>query len=329
MQEDPTQTQPPAYDHPDHTVFRINTTNAICTEIVLLPWVLDSQTVGCCTTNGLLYHTGGDGAYTDNPLSLVHDQDGVDVAGGAYQDNQYMGTVNLLTLEMKGVYNANPCPNPDSSLPCFGLPAPIPSWALPQYRRDSTQTDPTNNIDGPNEPSGIRGIAWSTELNAWYVSDGSVFKMSPDGLTCTRLTEPAFAIPTDDLENHPSGYVTNSGELKALAFIRTGGQTKLFGTYRMDHSTSGNTNGWIMQIDPVTGENIGQIAINYPEGGGSPIDEFGGLLGLAQNPQTGVIYGVRKTEDFLPANWSPLILRRVIRSSWEYSTILPGPSAGT
>jgi hypothetical protein len=79
-----------------------------------------------------------------------------------------------------------------------------------------------------------------------------------------------------------------------------GGETKLLVSYRMDSFTSGNTNGWIMIVDPVTGTNSGQIALNYPPGGGDAgegIDEFGGLLGLAQNPQTGVVYGIRKTSD--------------------------------
>jgi hypothetical protein len=219
-----------------------------------------------------------------------------------------MGTVNLLTLAMAGVYNANPCPNPDSGtndigndgllLPCFGLPAPRPTWVEPQYRRDSTMIDATNRITGPNEPSGIRGIAWSTELNSWYVSDGNIFKMSADGLTCTKLSTPDFYIPTDDLGTYPTGYHTNSGEAKAPAFIKMpGGETKLLLTYRMDRSTPGNTNGWLMIVDTVTGTNNGQIAINYPPGGGSPVGEFGGLLGLAQNPQTGVVYGLRKTDD--------------------------------
>ena len=222
-----------------------------------------------------------------------------------------MGTINLLTLAMAGVYNANPCPNPDNPsndigsdglyLPCFGLPAPVPNWVLPQYRRDSTMIDGTNRITGPNEPSGIRGIAWSTELNSWYVSDGSIFKMSADGVTCIKLGSPAFLIPSDDLVTYPTGYQTNSGECKAPAFIKMpSGETKLLVSYRMDHFTSGNTNGWIMIVDPVTGTNAGQIAINFPPGGGDAggaPNEFGGLLGLAQNPQTGVVYGIRKTDD--------------------------------
>ena len=315
MQQDD-QTAPGIYTYNDHTLYRINAANGALTKIIRMPWVLDSQSIGYCATNGLIYHTGGDGAYRDGQNN-VHDQDPADLTpGGAFQDNQYMGTVNLLTLAMAGVYNANPCPNPDNPtnevnlpldeqdglyLPCFGLPAPIPPWVLPQYRRNTTQVENTNRITGPNEPSGIRGIAWSTELNSWYVSDGNLFKMSPDGMANTNLSTPEFLIPTDDLVANPTGFETNA-DLKAVAFIKTGGQTKLFGTYRMDSFTSGNTNGWIIELDPVTGTNMGQIALKYPPGGTPQVDEdptnqFGGLLGLAQNPQTGVVYGIRKVGD--------------------------------
>jgi hypothetical protein len=220
-----------------------------------------------------------------------------------------MEALNLLTLEMVGVYNANPCPNPDNPtndigadglyMPCFGLPAPIPPWVEPQYRRDSTQTGPgtdTNRITGPNEIStGIRGFAWSTEMNCWYIGAGELFKMSLDGMTNTKISNPVFTIPTDD----PSIFETHA-DLKAVAFVNVSGQTKLLGTYRMDSATTGNTNGWIMEIDPITGTNVSQIGVHYPPGGGTAAggaDGFGGLLGLAQNPSTGVVYGLRKTDD--------------------------------
>lgn len=314
MQQNETQTVPGTYDHKDHTLFRISTTNGSLTKIVTMTWVIDSQSVGYCAANGLLYHTAGDGAYRDSPFSPVHDQDSsVITLGGGYQDNQYMETIDLLTMQMAGVYNANPCPNPDNPSndigsdgiypPCFGLPAPVPPWVQPQYRRDSTQTDSTNRITGPNEPSGIRGIAWSSQLNSWYVSDGNIYKMSLDGMTCTNLGNPTWYIPTDDLATYPDGYHPYNSDTKALAFIKMpSGQTKLLATYRMDHFTSGNTNGWIMILDPLTATNRGQIALNYPPGGGDAgqgIDEFGGLLGLAQNPQTGTVYGIRKTGDSL------------------------------
>lgn len=305
------QIAPGVYDHKDHTLFQINTSTALLTEKIRMTWVIDSDAVGYCDKNGLIYHTASGGAYRDGQ-NAVHDQDPLDITpAGAFQDNTYMESLDLLTLTMTGVYNANPCPNPDNPTneinlpldqqdglyaPCFGLAAPIPPWVLPQYRRNTTQTSGTNRITGPNEVGSIRGLAWSTELNSWYVSNGDLFKMSLDGMTCTNISTPAFVIPTDDLSTYPTGLRTNA-DLKAVAFIKTGGQTKLFGTWRADSFISGNTNGWIMEIDPVTGANIGQIALNYPPGGGDPVGEFSGLLGLAQNPQTGEVYGIRKTGD--------------------------------
>jgi hypothetical protein len=308
------QVAPGVYTHKDHTLFEVNTNTALLTEKLRMTWVPDSDAIAYCSKNGLLYHTASSGAYRDNMTDTAHDQDPtVQTACASCQDNYYMENYDLLTGGLTGVYNANPCPNPDNPtndiggdglyMPCFGLVAPIPPWALPQTRRDSTQTGPGTSgyrVDGPDEPSaGIRGFAWSSELDSWFVSGGTLYQMSLDGMTNTFVGTPVFQIPTDDLLTYPSGFQPIA-DLKALAFIKVGDQTKLFGTWRDDAGTvSGNTNGWIMEIDPATGANLSQIGVHAPPGG-SPVgngDEFGGLLGLAQNPQTGVVYGLRKTSD--------------------------------
>ncbi len=302
------QVSPGVYTHKDHTLFEINTSTGFLTEKIRMSWVIDSDAMSYCDANGLIYHSASGGAYRDGQ-NQVRDQDpNEQTPAGAFQDNQYMENFNLLTGVMTGVYNANPCPNPDNPAnevnlpveeqdglyaPCYGLPAPIPPWVMPQYRRNTTQTSSTNRINGPDEVSGIRGFAWSTELQSWYVSDGSFYKMSLNGMSCTKISTPVFSIPTGE----PDTFV-NRADLKALAFIKVGGQTKLFGTWRADNGVAGNTNGWIMEIDPVTGANVGQIGVHFPTGGsGLPEDGFGGLLGLAQNPQTGIVYGLRKTDD--------------------------------
>src|ERR1041384_128165 len=237
-QQDATQTTPGTFDHPDHTLVKINTANGSCTDILLATFAPDSAALGYCATNGLIYHTGGDGAYRDDPTRTIIDQDpNVLIPGGAYQDNQFMETINLLTHAFHGVYNANPCPNPCNPdndigsdglyLPCFGQVAPVPNWGMPQYRRDSTMTDSTNRIQGPNEPGALRGLAWSTERNSWYVTDGdSIFQMSADGVSCSNLSRlytntPAFVFDT------ATGTVTNTGACKAIAFVNVGGVTKL------------------------------------------------------------------------------------------------------
>ena len=229
-----------------------------------------------------------------------------------------METINVSTHAAVGVYNCNPPPNPDNaanepSLPLeeqdglylqgFGLSAPIPPWVMPQYRRNTTQVANTNRIQGPNEPGPIRGLAWSTDKNSFYVTDGTVLKMSADGMSSKRLTNnSAFLIPTDNLASYPTGFQTNV-DSKAVAILKVGGVNKLFIGCRMDKAVSGNTNGWIMEVDPETGVNLGQIALNKPPGGalGGPDtgtgEDFGGLIALAQHPVTGVVYGIRKTDD--------------------------------
>ena len=179
----------------------------------------------------------------------------------------------------------------------MALPAPVPSWTLPQYRRSSIQTDPTTNRYpvGVNEYRSARSLAWSTNKNLFYLtSEYGIHKLTPGG-DCTRLIgDLPFIFSTD------AGMVTNYEDLKAMAFVSVGGVTKLLVGSRMDRLYAGNTNGWIMEIDPETGAVLGQLALKYPPGGGdagSGVDEFGGLLGLAQHPVTGVLYGIRKTDN--------------------------------
>jgi hypothetical protein len=275
--------------YPDNTLFEINHYNAAVGKLFRATWIPDSHSIGYCPTNDLVYHTGGSQAYRDDPSRTGHEQGGPDIPGLAFQDNQYMESINLQTRVATGVYNCNPCPNPDTTwpLPCFGLVAPIPSWVLPQYRRSTTDPDhlsSTNRIRGTNEPTAIRGMAWSTNKNLFYITDGEgIFKMTPNG-DCTFLARPAFT-NADVVGNVDAG--------KAIAFVTVGGVTKLW----VSHKEGGGTNGFIMQVDPETGDNLGELALNYPAGGADPVDEFGGVVGLAQHPATGVIYGIRSISD--------------------------------
>ena len=259
----------------DHTVFEINHENGASHKLVQVPWVPDSQAIGYCPTNGLVYHTGGASSYR-NDFTPWHDQGGPDVPGVNFQDNQYMGTVNLATEAFAGVFNCNPCPNPDATLPCFGLPAPVPSWVLPAYRRNSSQTDPTNQVTGPNEYQGARGLAWSTNKHLFYLSDSAgIFKMTTAG-DSTFLARPSFSVGGNIMA-------------KAIAFVTVTNKTKLW---------VGNRNaGLIMEVEPETGAKLGELALTHPVGGGEPLGDFAGLLGLAQHPVTGIIYGLRQTSN--------------------------------
>lgn len=247
--------------YPDHTLFEISLVNGAVNKLLQATWVHDSG----------------------------HDQDGVIVPGVAYSDSHYMESVNLTTHAINAIFNANPCPNPDNPgndigadgifPPCFGLPAPVPNWVLPQYRRDSTMTDATNKVTGPNEYHAARGLAWSSSSNLFYVSDElGIFKLTTSG-DCTKLTHrPAFLIPSD------TGTNIVENDAKGIAFVTVTNRTQLWVGSRMDESVSGNTNGWIMEVDPQTGVNLGQLALNYPPGGGEPVDAFGGLTASRSIP---------------------------------------------
>ena len=271
------------YVYPDRTLFEINLGNGAVTPLFQATFVTDGHCIGYCPTNGLIYHAAGDDSWNNNPFRVGNNQGVPQILGVGYMDSQYLETINLATHQFNAIYNANPCPNPDSSLPCYGLAAPRPSWVLPVVRRDSTQTDASFQVRGTNEYHEIRGFAWSTNKNLFYVADEvGIFKLTTTG-DSTFLARPAFT----------NAGAAGASAAKAIAFVSVGGATKLL----VGHRDGGGTNGYIMQVDPETGANLGELALTYPPGGGDPVGEFGGLLGLAQHPVTGVLYGIRKTSD--------------------------------
>jgi hypothetical protein len=260
---------------PDHTLYEINLTTAAITKLRKLTFVNDSQAIGYSPATGLLYHSAGSESYSNNPFRLGHDQGGPDIPGIGYQDSQYLESINLITGVTTAVFNADPPPNPDAQLPSFGLPGPRPNWVLPTERRNSTQTDESFNVRGPDEYHAARGLAWSAKKGLFYVADEQgIFKLNLGG-DSTFLARPPF--PSD----------TTFDNAKAIAFVNVSGAIKLLIGHRK--------NGYLMEIDPETGEVLGEVALAYPPGGSDPIDTFGGLLGIEQHPVTGVLYGVRKT----------------------------------
>jgi hypothetical protein len=263
------------FKYPDHTLVEINTMTAAVSPLFTLTWINDSQAIGFNPTNHLIYHTGGSDAYNSNPSNIGSDQGGPPIAGVGYQDSQYMETVDPVTGAMAAIFNADPCPNPDLDLPCFGLPAPRPDWVLPTERRNSSQTDDSFRQIGPNEYRAARGLTWSAEKKLFYLSDElGIFTLTPDG-EATFVGRPAF--PSD----------AQTDEAKAIAFI---GGTNLW----IGHRSA----GLMMRVDPDTAEVLEEVTLSVPQGGGDPVDAFNGLLGIAQNPDTGVVYGVRRTSDF-------------------------------
>src|SRR6185295_592189 len=69
--------------YPDHTLFDLD---AFFTDpgfgyplqMFKATFINDSQAIGYCPTNDLVYHTGGSESYSNNPLRKGHDQGGPD-----------------------------------------------------------------------------------------------------------------------------------------------------------------------------------------------------------------------------------------------------------
>ncbi len=255
--------------------YEINPTNAVTTLVFTPSPVSDTPTLGFSPTNGMLYFFGGGYAYrAADPVTGLNDP-----TKGGYQDTHYMAKIDLVTSNETGIFNADPCPNPDNPandigsdgifLRCYGLPAPFPTFVLPQYRRDSTMTDPTNRLDGPNEYHYAMGAAWSPSENLFYVTDNSskIFKLTTAG-DSTVTTLP-------------------SGNPRGTAFLTVNGVTNLW----VGNKTGGDQ-GTITEIDTVGETVIGDLLLNIPPTSTNTV-KFGGVMGLAQNPDTGVIYAMR------------------------------------
>jgi len=248
-------------------IYEINPTTAATTLVFTPSSGTDTPALGFCPTNGMLYYfVGGVAWQNPDPVTGLNDP-----TKNGYQDNHYMGKIDLVISNETGVFNANPCPNPDPTLRCYGLPAPIPSWVLPQYRRDSTMTDPTNRATGVNEYSYVAGAAWSTSENLFYVPQvygGPIFKLTTDGdSTVTTLTSP---------------------DPRGTAFLTVNGATNLW----VGEKTAGGLQGTITEIDTVAETIVGDLLLNIPPTS-TNTESFGGVMGLAQHPDTGVIYAMR------------------------------------
>src|SRR5688572_7406491 len=151
-----------------------------------------------------------------------------------------METVDIQTGALNAIFNADPCPNPDPSLPCFGLVAPRPSWVLPVERRNSSQTGSEYRARGSNEFHAIRGMAWSAAQNAFYAADEyGIFKITLDG-NCQFMHRPAF--PNDNKVD----------SAKAILVIP---ERLLIG-----HRDA----GFLMEVDAETGAVARNLALNYP-----------------------------------------------------------------
>lgn len=253
---------------PDAALFEIDINDASSTKLFDLTFIPDTHAIGFNPDDGLLYHTGGSESWTDDPGRV-----------GGFRDHQYLETVNLETGELTPIFNANPPPSPDE-FPSFGLEAPLPSFIMPQKVRlfddpeceDEAVPGICPRERGENEYHGLRGLTWSKEEKLFYGSDElGIFKLTPEGES-TFVGQPA----------------EDARDSKGITFYeKDGNTTLLLGTKR-------NSNLWT--IDPEIGDQIDDpIELLVPET--SEFEAaFEGLLAMAQHPDTGVLYGVRRTD---------------------------------
>ncbi len=255
---------------PDVTLFEIDTTDAATTKIMALTFVPDGDQIGFNPDDGLLYHTGGSEAWTDDPGRE-----------GGFRDHQYYEKVDLGSGEITPIFNANPPESPDE-FPSFGLAAPRPSFVLPEKIRLLDDPECEDDVvpgicpreDGENEYHSLRSLTWSKTEKVFYGSDeNGVYTLSTSGES-TFIGQPLF----DGAKN-----------LKGMTFYETAaGETLLLAGTKRDNR--------LFQIDPETGEDVDDpVELQVPPT--SDFDfSFDGLLALAQHPDTGVLYGVRRTD---------------------------------
>jgi len=252
----------------DQTLFEINLTNAATTRLFEMTNNRDGSTIGYNPVDGLLYHMNGTEAYRDTPGHV------------AYRDNQYMETVNLNALDPQnsavGIFNANPPPQTGVAV-VFGLPAPRPDWVLPVELRTDEQTESSFRERGVDEYHEARGMAWSASENLFYITDeNGFFTMTPSG-DSTFIGQPGL----------------EARNMKGIEFVEVGGQTKLLAGSRSD-----NGPGLLYEIDPATGQEIGDpIPVLVPFSLEDPtLVETVRIIELATHPETGVLYGITQPD---------------------------------
>jgi hypothetical protein len=240
------------------------------TRLVELPFVPDSDAIGYNPENGLLYRVSGSESYRDNPDQI------------AYHDNHFMQTVDLrpgANLAQAGVFNANPEGErrfvDDVLTPTgpYGLPAPFPTFVVPNSRRTDAQTDSSFGTgpagQGPNEYSALRDLTWSGSEHLFYGADTTgIYRITPTG-TVTFVSNPAAI-----------------DEPKGITFFNAYGRRSLV----VGDRDSGN----LHLVDPTTGETIGNpiplldaTTFNVPTGILSLVEHPDGKTLLAINKSSG------------------------------------------
>jgi hypothetical protein len=215
-------------DPNDQRLFEINLTDFSLTPIFSFPFVPDTISIGFNPSDGLLYRTGGAGAYRNDPTRI------------GFNDNYFFEKVDVYdpAFPQTAIFNSNP--QGDGTHGPYGIPGPRPDFILPAERRTDDQIDPSFRQQGENEYSAMRDLVWSAEEQVFYGADGDgIFKLTADGKS-TFLDKPA---------NQPKG----------IAFFNIGGERRLL--------LADRDNANLYTIDPMTGQAIGDpVEMVDPDG---------------------------------------------------------------
>src|SRR5690606_12842475 len=134
------------------TLFEINLSDAASKELFPLTHIPDTDALGFNPLNGLLYHTSGAEAYSNNESS------------NGYIDRQFMESVDLATKQTTTIFDA-------TGERTGGVK---PDWIEPGERR----------ARGESEYHGARKLAWSKTAELFYVADEhDIFTLTIDGVS--------------------------------------------------------------------------------------------------------------------------------------------------
>jgi hypothetical protein len=241
-------------DPNDDKLFEISLTDASLTPLIKLDFVPDTTAIGFNPENGLLYRTAGSESYRNDPNKI------------AYNDNQYMQTVDVYTagFPQAGVFNANH--QGDAGFGPYGLPAPRPNFILPAERRTDEQTDPSFQQRGPNEYHALRDFTWSSTEHLFYGADErGIFRLTATG-------ESTFV-----------GFPGGVDGPKGISFFTVEGQRRLL--------VSERDGPLLVSIDPQTAQPIGNPVVMV-----DPAQALlEGVLSLVEHPNGTELYGITKS----------------------------------
>ncbi len=250
-------------------LYEVDVTDGATTFVMQVADVDNTDAIGWHGIDGELYHTTGGESWSNSEIAGEQ----------AYRDHHTMMIVDVENeqLPLTSIYNANPPPAdppPNDVLATSGLPGPIPTWAYPFGLTGQRRTVDQNTDEyqtgamgrGPNEFHAVRNFAWNRKEKLFYFSDQlGLYTMTPDG-TPTKIA--------------------SGDSYKGLEFYHPApGETRLLAGLKDEPI--------LKELNPGDGAQIGgDINLIYVDENGTETGAPAGIVGLAQHPVTGVLYGI-------------------------------------